>query len=582
MRFIVALTALVVSYAPTAFAQPAYWVVVPTSTEQDVSWMQPTVTTMQGALSRQGINVLSAEQATAFFEQQGSASSTKVTDTDIQEWVTRSRQAIRHLARGDYATALKELKEAQVISRKAVDELNRVQNRSQNILDTCLYLVRALLETGDRVRAKAQVQECVRLVPQGDPNPHMHTPGVIALYKEASQPGPEQTGSLVVKSEPSDCEVRINGLQFGKTPFEIADLYPGEYQVQVECEPGRRGRVHPVTVRAGKTEISVDLQFDRTVRTEPLLHLRYSSKPEAQRQVSDAQQLAKVLRADTVVLASVPTVNMMELQVVSGPERRWGIVRIPIDRRVSPTPEVASGAAIALANGQCMDFTGPQPVAIDCRTKRAEAPKKPQEKEAPSGWPGDRTPRGQFITGVTLASAGTLSLLTASGLLFGRARVGDQWVDAVGTQDNKAYQDTWNNVHTGLVTTAAVGSASLTAAMPLVLPYRSKTPWWAWLSGGLGVGAAVASVVVGVTAPGEPVGIDCNEDLVGNAANARDCVQRGQSVDAAILLGTTAAPLLTMPLVYLFRKDEKSHGATLTPNLAVGPNGGWVSMEGRF
>ena len=114
-----------------------------------------------------------------------------------------------------------------MLSRKAADELNRVQNRSQNVLDTCLYMVRALLETGNRSRAKAQVEECVRLVPQGEPSQHMHPPNVVSLYKQASQPGPEQTGALVVNSEPSDCEVRINGLRFGETPFEMNDLYPG-------------------------------------------------------------------------------------------------------------------------------------------------------------------------------------------------------------------------------------------------------------------------------------------------------------------------------------------------------------------
>jgi hypothetical protein len=509
-----------------------------------------------------------------------------VTDTDIQEWVTRSRQAIRHLARGDYATALKELKEAQVLSRKAVDELNRVQNRSQNVLDTCLYLVRALLETGNRARAKAQVQECVRLVPQGEPNPHMHTPDVIALYKETSEPGPEQTGSLAVDSEPSDCEVRINGLGFGTTPFEIADLYPGEYQVQVECDPGRRGRVHPVSVSVGRAEVFVDVRFDRAVRTEPLLRLRYSSQEEARRQASDAQQIAKVLRAGAAVLASRPTIDTMELRVVSGTEARGGLVRIPTTPS-GPTPEVASAAALALASGECKDFTGPKPVTIDCDTTRAAAPKKPKETVDSSGWPAHRPPRGQFIAGVSLASVGTLSLLTGYGLLIGRGQVGDKWVESAGLTNvdaqTQSFQEKWNNVHSGLVGTAAVGSAMLVASMPLALPYRSKTPWWAWLSGGLGVVAVATSVAVGVTAPSEPAGTACTGDqLINDQTAAQSCVDRGQRVDLAILLGTTAAPLLTVPLVYLLRKDEKKHGATLTPNLAFGRSGGWVSIEGKF
>ncbi len=582
MRFIAALIALVLGYTPTALAQSADWVVVPSSAAEDASWMEPTVGILGDALSRRGIQMLPPEQAATAFEQRGSAPSTRVTDSDVQEWVNRSREAIRHLARGDYATALKELKEAQVLSRKAADELNRVQNRSQNVLDTCLYMVRALLETGNRARAKAQVEECVRLVPQGEPSQHMHPPNVVSLYKEASQPGPEQTGALVVSSDPTDCDVRINGLRFGKTPFEMSDLYPGEYQVQVECDPGRRGRVHPVSVRSGKTEVFVDVQFDRVVRTEPLLRLQYDDKPGPERQARDAQEIAKVLRAGAVVLATVPSTDMMELQVVSGTERRRGRVRIPTTPS-GPTSSVASAAAVALANGECTDFTGPKPVAIDCETARAEAraaPKVTKEKDTPSGWPADRPPRGQWISGLTLVSAGGASLLAGYGLLIARRGAGDTLVADFNPND-QTDQLKWTNLGNAIPLMGTVGGVLTVTAMPLVLPYRSKTPWWAWLSGGLGVGAAVGAIVSGVRAEGVPGGSNKCELLV-NQASAQACVDRGRSINRAVMLGTTAAPLLTMPLVYLFRKDEKKHVRGLTPNLVAGRNGGYISVGGAF
>ena len=116
------------------------------------------------------------------------------------------------------------------------------------------------------------------------------------------------------------------------------------------------------------------MEFDRVVRTEPLLRLRYKGEDKADRRVSDAQEIAKVLRVGAVVLASVPSTDMMELQIVSGTERRTGRVRIPTTPS-GPTAGVASAAAAALANGECTDFTGPKPVAIDCKTARAEATK---------------------------------------------------------------------------------------------------------------------------------------------------------------------------------------------------------------
>ena len=71
------------------------------------------------------------------------------------------------------------------------------------------------------------------------------------------------------------------------------------------------------------------MQFDRVVRTEPLLRLQYKDKPKPDRQARDAQEIAKVLGAGAVLLATVPSTDMMELQVVSGTERRTGRVRIP-------------------------------------------------------------------------------------------------------------------------------------------------------------------------------------------------------------------------------------------------------------
>jgi len=577
MRFIAAAAALVLGFAPTALAQPVDWVVVPTSTTDDIAWMQPSVGALSAALSEQGISVLPSEQAVILFEQKGSAPSTEVSDTDIEEWVAKSREAIRHLARGDYATALKELKEAQLLSRKAADELNREQTRAQNVLDTCLYMVRALLETGNRSRAKAQVQECVRLVPQGEPSPHMHPPNVVSRYKEASEPGPEQTGSLTVNSDPSGCAVRINGVRFGETPFEMADLYPGEYQVQVECDPDRRGRVHRVYIRAGRAEAFVNADFDQAVRTEPLLRLRYPDKSKAQRQVIDAQEVAKVLGSGAVVLASIQSIDTMELRVVSGTERRGGIARIPTTPS-GPTARVASAAAVALANGECKDFTGPKPVTIDCKTARAGAP-----AEAPktaSGWPADRPPRGQWISGLSLVSAGGASLLASYGVLIWRRGAGNDWVNEFDPNDT-ANQVKWTNLGSGIAVTALAGGALTVTAMPLLLPYRSKTPWWAWLSGGLGVGAAVVAIVSGVTADGAPDG-SSNCQLVTSVGVAQTCVDRKRSTDRAIVLGVTAAPLLTIPLVYLFRKDEKKHGASFTPGVVVNRNGGSLSVRGEF
>jgi len=578
MRFVAAVAVLVVGYVPTAWAQSSEWVVVPASTNEDTTWMQPTASSIGAALSERQIRVMTPAEAAVQFEEKGSAPSTTVTDSDIDEWVTSSREAIRHLARGDYGRALEELKKAQMISRKAVDELNREKTRSQNVLDTCLYLVRALLETGNRSRARTQTHECVRLVPRGEPNPHMHPPSVISLYESASQAGPEETGALVVTSEPSGCEVRINGLRFGQTPFEMAGLYQGKYQVQVECKPSDRGRVHPATVGPGRTEVFVDVELDRAIRTDPLLHLQYEDKALAKGAVRDAKAIANVVGAGAVVLATTPSIDMMELQVVSGSEQLGGLVRIPSTPR-GPTYKMAEAAAAALANGDCKDLTGPRPVDIDCTLPKAEAPPK-KTREVQAKGPGDRPPRGQWIAGLTLVSVGGASLATGYGLLIARRNV----IEA-GTNSSDPDGVRWVNLHYYILIAGPLGGAAATAAMPLVLPYRNKTPWWAWMSGGFGAGFLIASVVSAATAEGSTRDTprnDCWNGLSASDTVTQTCIDRGQQIDRAYLFGFTAAPLLTMPLVYLLRKPEKKTGLRLEPRITAGRTGGYFGLNGVF
>jgi hypothetical protein len=346
--------------------------------------------------------------------------------------------------------------------------------------------------------------------------------------------------------------------------------------------------VHPVVVSTGKASVFVDLQFDWAVHTEPMLMLSYPERPDDGVLVRDAQGIARVLPAGAVVLAMMAGVDTLELRVVSGTQRRRGLAHITTTS-MGPSAADVTMAVEALLNGECKDFTGPKPVNIDCKTGRVSAEGK-AGGELRSGWPRDRTPRGQFIAGLTLASVGTVSLLTGYALSAVRGTQGDKWVqqatnfqsDPSLIDETAAFQNTWKGLGTGVILTAATGSVLLVTSMPLVLPYRPKTPWWAWLSGGLGVGAAVTSIALGVTAPAGPAGISCTNDFVTTGQDAQACVDRGQRVDLAILLGTTSAPLLTMPLVYLLRRSDKKGNVELTPSVYANRGGGAFSVQGRF
>ena len=112
--------------------------------------------------------------------------------------------------------------------------------------------------------------------------------------------------------------------------------------------------------------------------------------------------------------------------------------------------------------------------------------------------------------------------------------------------------------------------------MPLALPKRDKVPWAAWLSGGLGLGLAGFSIAWAVTAESEPA-TGCTTAGLGEADAVR-CVNRSDRLSWAILAGVTAAPLLTVPLVYLLRPKKKHPHASLV----VRRGGGVLGVAGGF
>ncbi len=571
MRLILVVAALWLAGLPTGLAQSEDWFVLPTATDDEVGWMQPTVSKVSRELRKQGIGVWSSVQATRRFEQRGSSPPAELTASAIEAWSALSEAAVRQLANGEYSTALAQLEEAQGLSGTALEELNRDPKRARTVLDTCLYMVRALLETGDEAGAKAQAEACVRMVPGTAPTRYMHPPRVSIVYDEALEAGPSHGSSLLVESEPSGCALRVNGVLVGETPHDMTHLYPGEYRVQVECSASTLSRVHRVRVARGRTTLFVFAHFDRAVRAKPILHLRYDEPQNEDQRARDAREFARTLPAGAVLLASRPTPDSLELRLIRGTRKDSAFVRIGSASSGPDTSQVVEATATLLA-GECRDFTGAKPVAFDCSTGQAELSLAGGSKNDRITEP--RPPRGQFISGLTLASLGTASLLTGYGLMLARSSAGDDWNADPGSL---GAHGTWLNIGTGVIISGSASSAMLVTAMPLVLPYKSKTPWWAWLSGGLGLGFTAGAIASALTADPKPPS-SCSV----NNLNPQPCVSRAKRTDLAIMLGVTAAPLLTMPLVYLFRKEEKKPKVALSPSIDVNRSGGAFGVRGVF
>ncbi|TFH26130.1 MAG: PEGA domain-containing protein, partial [Myxococcales bacterium] len=464
MRAAVLTVLLCVPLSSEAAAQPQDpWLIVPVTTTEEDSWIEPTAVKVRTELMDRGIAVWSLEGAATRFEAEGSAAPTEVSEEDVEHWLERSSAAVRNLATGDRATALEQLRQAQEFSHAAAEVLNREQELSRRVLDTCLFMVRALLETNSESRAEAMAEECRRLVPRGDPSAFMHPPAVIEALDRVDGSRADQPGTLRVDSLPSGCAVRVNGVILGQTPLDIPDLLPGRYRVQAECDPEHRGRVHAAEVIAGPAEVRVDLRFDRAIETDSVLRLRYESPQDrSKHHVADAEGIAKVVPAGALLLMSTPTLDVIELELYRGaPAALVGLARITTGPRGAGRGDIAL-AVRALLQDQCTDLTGVQPVAIPCEADPV-APGDTREQVRRS----DRRPRGQFISGVTLAGVGAAALITGYALLAPRATVSEEWVnelDATG-MSNTSMQQKWLSMGTGVIATSSVGAAALVTAM---------------------------------------------------------------------------------------------------------------------
>lgn len=541
------------------------WLVVPATTEEEIERSESTAEELADQLEKQGMVLRSSVNAAKDFEKNASRPPSVPTEQEIEAWAGQSREALRALARKDYAGALALLEKAQAFSQRAVDELNRDPGRAERLLDTCLYTVRALLGSGQRAEARIRAEECARLSLHAKPNSLMHPPDVRAFYDAVWRDDADDIGSLVVKADRADCDVRVNGFPQGPTPRRIDGLLRGFYDLQVECDE-RRGRVHRIEVADETTEIFVDTRFDRSIRTERGLALSYAVWPDPAKRLSDATRIAEATRVGVLVLVLEQEDGSVELWATDTQGQPKGFARTAADPE-GPSELALAAAAATVAAGECLDLSGERPLAVSCRTGLAERPAEPTEEAPRTKGP----PRGQFIAGVTLASLGTASLLASYALTATADTSAADDMVAFPSNDNQAR---WLNLRSGMYYTGAVGAGLLVTAMPLALPYHRKPPWWAWLCGGAGVALAATSITLAVTAPSEP---DASR-----VADPQGYVGRAKRTDPAFATGVTAAPLLTVPLLYLLRRDEKRTRASLTPQMSVSRAGGFFAIEGRY
>ena len=580
MRLAIACVLLVGLAATRVHAQPEEpWLIVPVTVTTNDAWLESTSTRLRTELLEQGLETWSLPTERTRVEAQLSRASTSLSAAQIESWQAKSAAALQAMTLGDYTTALQDLDSADQLALGALDTLNRDVAYRQQVLDTCIYRVRAFIETDRERHARASAIECRKRVPFGDASQEIHPPWVTEMLGEIDRFQRRESGSILLNSDPSGCAARLNGIPVGETPVELKGLFEGDYVAEVQCDPERRGRIHPVRVGKEAAKLTIDTRLDRVLRSVPVVHLRYDSVAEAAvHSVDDAMHLVRIVPSGAIILVSMPTSAVVKLERIDvSADASVGdvsaLVTIPSGSRGPSRGNVAL-AARALAGQQCVDYTHPKPRALDCADGSLEAG---EEITPPiSTTPTKRRPKGQFASGLTLFSLGSSALIASVALWQPRSNAGAEWANAIldGTGDTSA-QSRWISLNRATVPLAAAGGGLLVASMPLILPNHAKTPWWAWLAGGVGVGAAAFSIAYGVTIQPRPE-TSCRSDSI-EFDDAALCIQRAERTSASVFAAAAAAPLITIPLVYLLRRDP-----AVEPAVSVSRGSAELGVRGRF
>src|SRR4029079_12187674 len=92
-------------------------------------------------------HVVQADRARSRFEQRGSTAPLMVSHGDLDALARDTQMALYHVASGLPGRARQDVERAMTRADKVLESLNRETLAAQQLLDACLYLVRAHLQS---------------------------------------------------------------------------------------------------------------------------------------------------------------------------------------------------------------------------------------------------------------------------------------------------------------------------------------------------------------------------------------------------------------------------------------------------
>jgi hypothetical protein len=584
----------------TAQMSDQRWLVLPSvvATQGDPKHpARATARLINEELRSNGQHTFATEEAQELFEQLGSTPPMTASAADIDELAKDAQRALYHVASGLPQRAKKDVERALTRARRALESLNRETRAAQHLLDACLYLVRAHLQHGDRGAARSQALECRRLVPDIAPEPTVHPPDVIGVLAEAqAQLRSHEPPSLRIESEPSGCAAYVNGRNLGPTPKELSQLSPGEYRLQVECEPGVMGRVHRIALVNSRFVAKVDTRFDRAIETLFDLSLHYASRQHESDQLGrDAVETARIVGASDAVVAwvrsaqgaPVAEVQIDRYRVRDGVRLAQARVRVdPTSGSIAQAELQQARVALTAAPQEHADVAGKEHAPAKSERVSSPAPASTISSASDSAPPEEHEidlyeePRDDDvaimpIVGYSIGGVGLVAHV-AGWVLYGQlldarsrytdALQGNAMPTTSTSEELTALRD-MESAESAPFIASGIGAALSVAALPMWLPKSDGVPWWGYVSGAAGAGLAITGAVLTANES------SCTFDRY------MTCTEPSEATHLGPMLLLQSAAFLAVPVVQAVRALTDDG---VSASIEVTQHGAAFQLEGRM
>jgi hypothetical protein len=559
---------------------------------------------IESQLALQSQQVLSTAEAKTALKKLQTRDFVTPTTKDIDRLMSAEYEAMMDSGLGNNQRCIQRGESALKQLEPMVPGYNRDPKSSQRLGNLCLYMVRAHMQQNQTAKADQRAEQCVRLVPDLEPSETEHPPFVRERISAArARVVVERDASISVTTSPTNqtnCSVRVNGRRMSNVPLVKLKLPQGEYAVQVECDPTVAGKIFTVEIKnSGDSALVVPAGLGQFLSVGKRVALAYpDTQVYRQRLALDVQSLRDLLGVEHVLAVTELSNHQWYLQRfdVSSPPvggakstavRQTALVPIAVQRDAAPMPSQVRqpvGLALARRSQQPATATG---AALSAAGPAATAPAaRPEDQKAPlaaSNTSGtsepDRTASNranqdasrdanhddaykfevpQWI-GVGLGVAGVGTII-GSWAMYGTWTKKKNELDVLDVSDPNfdSVVDDQNSAKTAALALSGVGSAALTAAVPLLLPARDGIPWWAVASGAAGAAIAVTGVVVWAQND------DCRDDA---------CTRLKATVPLGPMIVMQSVPFLSVPITYAIRSLFHDTQGRMTSLARVSPDG---------